>query len=207
MGSLGVRFVGDMYLLHMNARYYNVRLKRFLTPDPIGLDGGFNLYLYANANPVFYVDPLGLCPNSGSSQQRTYYLEQGGGVARGQSSHDPGSLEQRQSYVQYDRVKTMTLGAGFDQNTEFANQMAMDNAFDMVFTPASAVTFGGLGGRIAKALGRVPKKGTTVIGHLPDYPKVAKKMGANYLRPSANWNFQKQGQFVKGVIESGDDVL
>jgi len=52
-----------------------------------------------------------------------------------------------------------------------------------------------------------PKRCTTVIGHLPDYPKVAEKMGANYLKPSANWNFQKQGQFIKDVISSGDDVF
>jgi RHS repeat-associated protein len=29
--------------------------------------------------------------------------------------------------------------------------------------------------------------------------------GAN-LRPSADWNFQKQGQFIKDVIQRGDDV-
>jgi RHS repeat-associated protein len=58
LGAHGIQNIcGDLYC--MNARHYHAGLKRFLTPDPIGLDGGFNLYLYANNNPVLYVDPSG----------------------------------------------------------------------------------------------------------------------------------------------------
>jgi RHS repeat-associated protein len=61
--------------------------------------------------------------------------------------------------------------------------------------------------KIASTVGNVAKKRTTVIGHLPDYPKVAEKMGANYLKPSKDWDFQKQGKFIKEVAGRGDDVL
>jgi len=59
---------------------------------------------------------------------------------------------------------------------------------------------------------KTEKRQLTVIGHLkpptgPGYAEVAESLGANYLKPSANWNWQKQGEFIKGVIERGDDVL
>jgi len=31
-----------------------------LTPDPIGLDGGANIYVYTANNPLLIIDPLGL---------------------------------------------------------------------------------------------------------------------------------------------------
>ena len=50
--------------LHYNfARYYDPRLGRYLSPDPLGTKGGcFNHYLYANGDPINQVDPLGEFP-------------------------------------------------------------------------------------------------------------------------------------------------
>ena len=41
-------------------RYYNPETGRYLTSDPIGINGGLNTYGYAGANPVQAVDPWGL---------------------------------------------------------------------------------------------------------------------------------------------------
>ncbi len=48
-------------LYFLRARYYNPVLQRFLSPDPIGFNGGSpNLYAYANNSPTTFIDPLGL---------------------------------------------------------------------------------------------------------------------------------------------------
>ncbi|MEE5056968.1 RHS repeat-associated core domain-containing protein, partial [Pseudomonas alliivorans] len=45
--------------LHYNTfRYYDPEVGRFITQDPIGLDGGLNLYRYA-PNPTMWIDPWG----------------------------------------------------------------------------------------------------------------------------------------------------
>ena len=47
--------------LHYNYfRDYDPRTGRYVEADPIGLAGGVNLYLYANAAPTMYTDPMGL---------------------------------------------------------------------------------------------------------------------------------------------------
>jgi len=53
--------------LHYNTfRYYDPGAGRFITQDPIGLEGGANLYKYA-FNALSWIDPLGLAtrPNNG----------------------------------------------------------------------------------------------------------------------------------------------
>ncbi len=45
-------------LFYNRYRYYDPELGRFITPDPIGIQGGLNLYAYA-PNPVGWIDPMG----------------------------------------------------------------------------------------------------------------------------------------------------
>jgi len=47
--------------LHYNYfRYYNPQTGRYITPDPIGLEGGINLFTYVQNNPVNFRDRVGL---------------------------------------------------------------------------------------------------------------------------------------------------
>lgn len=61
-----IRFQGQYFDdetgLHYNRyRYYDPHSGRFISRDPAGLLGGFNVHSYA-PNPIHWVDPLGLAP-------------------------------------------------------------------------------------------------------------------------------------------------
>lgn len=49
-------------LSYHHARYYIPWLGRWLSPDPIGIDGGLNLYCYCGNDPVGRLDPKGTSP-------------------------------------------------------------------------------------------------------------------------------------------------
>lgn len=68
--------------LHYNTfRYYDPEVGRFLTRDPIGLDGGINLYRYA-ANPSAWTDPLGLtCGPAVGTNSQGHWIDAAGNLA------------------------------------------------------------------------------------------------------------------------------
>ena len=62
VGSLGVRWDTDLGLHYMRNRWYDSALCRFVSKDPIGLQGGVNLYTYTNNRPSDQSDSYGLSP-------------------------------------------------------------------------------------------------------------------------------------------------
>ncbi|MBV1929022.1 MAG: hypothetical protein KUG81_05865 [Gammaproteobacteria bacterium] len=63
--KVNLRFPGQYFdeetNLHYNHfRYYDPALGRYITSDPIGLDGGWNTYHYTNNQPSKYFDSMGL---------------------------------------------------------------------------------------------------------------------------------------------------
>jgi RHS repeat-associated protein len=66
---VNLRYPGQYYDaetgLHYNwHRYYDPRIGRYITSDPIGLRGGLNTYAYTNNNPLRYIDIFGTCPGT-----------------------------------------------------------------------------------------------------------------------------------------------
>jgi len=51
----------DTGLFYYFARYYDPQLGRFLSEDPIEMEGGINYYAYVSNDPAGFNDPFGLC--------------------------------------------------------------------------------------------------------------------------------------------------
>jgi RHS repeat-associated protein len=53
---------GNTNLYYVRNRWYDPQARRFTSQDPIGIDGGLNLYTFASNDWVNRSDPLGLSP-------------------------------------------------------------------------------------------------------------------------------------------------
>ncbi|MCP4492880.1 MAG: hypothetical protein GY820_37095, partial [Gammaproteobacteria bacterium] len=79
--EVNLRFPGQVYdvetgLYYNYFRYYDPGTGRYITSDPIGLDGGLNTYAYVEGNPVNFIDPTGLA--AGDKKCQSGYCKSGG---------------------------------------------------------------------------------------------------------------------------------
>ena len=64
--TMRLRWKGMLYeadstqLYYVRNRWYDPVTRRFLSEDPIGLDGGINPYVFGENDPISMSDPLGL---------------------------------------------------------------------------------------------------------------------------------------------------
>jgi RHS repeat-associated protein len=84
-GSLATDFgytareFGEAGLWFYRARYYQGGIGRFASEDPIGFEGGMNLFAYVRSDPMGWTDPLGTAPFFGRGC--FYYLPRCGEAA------------------------------------------------------------------------------------------------------------------------------
>ncbi len=69
-GYTGQRYDAETGLYYYKMRQYSPKLGRFLQPDPIGMEGGMNIYAYVGNSPLLATDSLGLSADqAGGSDQ------------------------------------------------------------------------------------------------------------------------------------------
>ena len=117
----GALWFDEIGLYYMRARWYDPSLGRFISEDPIGLDGGINPYAFAAADPINGSDPTGLdwiCVTDGN-----------------------GLIEK--CWWRFDDIEVLVPGPGTEGNwwDREADLFGPDNGGD------AGAGFGGFGGR------------------------------------------------------------
>lgn len=98
-------------LYYTRARYYAPWLCRWMSPDPIGIGDGLNLFAYCGNDPINLTDPDGTAPG-GKEEEEERKEEGGGGDKMGISSRVAGF---------YQRIVRVLLGTSEGQANPTVN--------------------------------------------------------------------------------------
>ena len=134
VGGGGVTWEGGS-LYRMGARYYDARLKRWLSADPAGMAGGANLYLYANGNPLYWVDLLGLCSQS-------YYQTPGISWDEQQSSVVMRATPQEQTAHVIKLAGALRDNPGLASAMDNSRSLQLASEMNQSFDQAAAIVLG-----------------------------------------------------------------
>ncbi len=185
--AAGLSYFGGRWYNPTVGRFYSVDPQRFRDDNPLS----FNRYAYANNNPYRFIDPNG---------------------------HSPIDI----GFLLWDLGK---LGVAL-YNGSGAGEAATDVSISAiaVLIPVPGTGLAIKSARVAKAVAEGAKaaeversvvKGTTVLGHNPEYLELASSMGARRFNvPEPVWNKMSDAErwganqkFLDRMISRGDEIV
>lgn len=161
----GLPYDAETGLYYVRARYYDAETGRFLSEDPIGLDGGINQYAFGGNDPINHRDPSGLCED-GETAKTTYRHQDDGSWVEEDSCYDPGKERWYvASFVVWGNAPPGALGVMIGQ----------------LLHPVQPYLEGAGTAELAlvSSLGWAGSAGVTVMGNYPTYLRVAGAWGAH----------------------------
>jgi uncharacterized protein RhaS with RHS repeats len=100
--------------LHYNTfRFYDPDIGRFISPDPIGLNGGLNLQTYA-PNPARWIDPWGCCAKGAASKSDKIARGPNGEILSVEGTIKPTDIGQGTNTNKSSRTAARDMGVGTD---------------------------------------------------------------------------------------------
>ncbi len=109
--------LAELGWLHVGHRYYDPSSGRFVQRDPIGIDGGTNVYAYLDSQVVGDVDPVGLQPRTIPTVRTPYYPADCGPRIRVPDSPESASVQILGEIKWYDApLATLASALGMPYN-------------------------------------------------------------------------------------------
>jgi RHS repeat-associated protein len=119
---------GESTLYYNWNRYYDPKTGRYITSDPIGLDGGINTYLYALANTFKHGDPAGLVTWTGDFDIKALSIWIGGAVATFELTS--GCIDGRKAKIAVEGRAFIGLNVGILPPSQTKGSIALEDHKD-----------------------------------------------------------------------------
>jgi len=148
VAGFNIRFPGQYYDaetgLHYNRfRYYSPELGRYISADPIGQAGGYNVYQYVGAQPTRWADPFGLEEGSPENRRKRRAIDR---IARGHEGSTDWAYGKRKDDFPADQNKC----------NKFVNDVTAEAGAPTLITTPGGTTRGPLAGEIANPDEKIP---------------------------------------------------